>query len=311
VVKIARAIATADAAGQHQIVYYYDGVGTGGNFYDHIAGGAVGVGIDKNIKDIYRFLATNYGVGDELWLLGFSRGAYTVRSVAGLIRNSGLLVREHFDLYEEAYNLYRGRDDATHPNSAMAQEFRRQYACEPRIRFVGVWDTVGALGIPVQGLGTWSKDAYEFHDVELSSWVDFAFQALAIDEKRQPFQASVWTRDNPDKTPNQVLEQQWFPGVHCDVGGGYAEAGLSDAALAWIIEGAKRAGLAFRNLAGINPSATDQMHDSMNIGYALLGDGTRTLGATNPGGNEKPSDCALQRRDNTGYNPPNLAGFAR
>jgi uncharacterized protein (DUF2235 family) len=310
VVKIARAIATSDGLGNGQIIFYHQGLGTDGNIFDRINGGAVGQGIDKNIQNIYLFLASNFEDGDELWLFGFSRGAYTVRSVAGLIRNSGLLRHEHFELYKRAYELYRDPDAQAHPNSPAATEFRKQYATEPRIRFIGVWDTVGALGIPLQVARFWSKGKYEFHNVELSGRVDFAFQALAIDEKREPFVASVWGREDPSKTPDQVLEQAWFPGVHCDVGGGYAEAGLSDSALMWMIDGAKRAGLVFRSLEGFKPSSTDTLHDSMTFGYRLLGDGTRKLGTRNPGGNERLSPCAEERGQRLGYNPKNLGPLA-
>jgi uncharacterized protein (DUF2235 family) len=311
VVKFARMLATTDDQGISQVVSYHEGLGTNGGLWERFTGGAFGAGISKNIEDTYLFLAYNFEVGDELWLFGFSRGAYTVRSLAGLIRNCGVLRREHFELYAQAYELYRDRNDSTHPNGSQAVEFRERYSNEARIRCIGVWDTVGALGIPVTPLRFWSKKANEFHDVELSGTVDFAFQALAIDEKRKPFGAAVWTRNDPEKSPAQVLEQAWFPGVHCDIGGGYAQSGISDAALLWMIERAKRAGLGFSTLDELKPSPTAPMHKSMTLGYRALGDGTRTLGTTNPGGRENLAEFTEERRKSLAYEPQNLVDFLR
>ena len=309
VVKLAQKIAPSDEQGRKQLVWYHDGLGTSDRFWERWAGGAFGAGIAENIRDAYLFLAENFEVGDELWLFGFSRGAFTVRSVAGLIRNVGLLRREHLGAYRHAYGLYRRRGAAAHPCSPAAETFRLRYANEPRVRFIGAWETVGTLGIPATPLRIFSKRWHQFHDVELSGRVDFAFQALAIDERRRPFAPSLWKRAAPARAPEQVLEQAWFPGVHCDVGGGYAEAGLSDASLQWMIDGAKRAGLAFTALDGLGPSCTAPVHDSMTLGYRLLGDGTRSIGEMNPGGNEYLAACTENRRRMMGYNPKNVATF--
>jgi uncharacterized protein (DUF2235 family) len=256
-------------------------------------------------------LTLNFTIGDEIWLFGFSRGAYTVRSVAGLIRNCGVLRREHFARYAEAYALYRDRGDASHPNQEMAVSFRKKFSNETRIRFIGVWDTVGALGIPVTPLRFWSKKAYEFHDVELSGRVDVARQALAIDEKRKPFLASVWRRTKPETAPEQDLKQAWFPGVHCDVGGGYGEVGLSDCALQWMIEEARSAGLSFTNALQLAPDASGRLHDSMTVGYRLLGNAVRPIGKQNPGGNETLAPATEERRGHAQYAPENLLDFLK
>jgi uncharacterized protein (DUF2235 family) len=309
VVKLAQRIAPLDGRGHRQVVRYHEGIGASPNFWNRFTSGVFGAGVVEHIRDLYLFLVDNFEVGDEIWFFGFSRGAFIVRSVAGLIRNVGLLRREQAPRYDAAYQLYRRRGEATHPHSAAAEAFRAQYAHEPRIRFIGAWETIGTLGIPATPLRALSRRRYQFHDVELSGRIDFAYQALAIDEKRKPFEPSLWKRDDPSKAPHQVLEQAWFPGVHGDVGGGYSDAGLSDASLLWMIDRAQRAGLAFTNLEGLTASCTANTHESMTLGYRLLGDGTRAIGRMNPGGNEQLAPCTEKRRRELGYNPKNLAAF--
>jgi uncharacterized protein (DUF2235 family) len=311
VVKLARLIAPVDRGGNRQIVRYHEGIGTSLNAWKRFASGVFGAGVVAHIRDVYLFLVDNFEVGDEIWLFGFSRGAFIVRSAAGLIRNVGLLRHEHASLYDRAYELYRRRGEAAHPCSAAAEAFRAQYAHEPRIRFIGAWETIGTLGIPATPLRLLSRRRYQFHDVELSGRVDFAYQALAIDERRKPFEPSLWKRDDPSRAPQQVLEQAWFPGVHGDIGGGYADTGLSDESLLWMIDGARRAGLAFTDLDGLGASYAADTHESMTFGYRLLGDGTRAIGRTNPGGNEHLAPCTEKRRRELGYNPGNVAAFLR
>lgn len=223
-----------------QVVYYDQGVGTG-NFTDRLSGGALGRGLEDNIHDAYRFLVGNYEPGDEVYIFGFSRGAFTARSIGGMIRKCGILRREHADKYHTALGLYHS--NAT-PSSEMAVRFRAEHSLSPNedipIKFIGVWDTVGALGIPVRGLAALSKGKYEFHDTELSSTVRHAYHALAIDERRGPFQPSLWAYK---PKPGQTVEQVWFAGVHSDVGGGYENVGLSDIALDWMLGKARDAGL--------------------------------------------------------------------
>ncbi|HLQ26561.1 MAG TPA: DUF2235 domain-containing protein [Acidiferrobacterales bacterium] len=311
VVKITTAVRPEDSKGMAQVVYYHKGVGARGGLWDHLTGGAFGRGISRNIEDIYLFLISNYAPGDELFLFGFSRGAYTARRVAGFIRNCGILKPEFMSKYKEAYDLYRDRTDATHPSSERAVNFRKQYSWPDfNIRFIGVWDTVGALGIPVTPLRFWTKKRYEFHDVELSSHVDYAYQALAIDERRKPFLPAVWKRQ-PGSVQTQILEQAWFPGVHCDVGGGYPITGLSDGALLWMCDRAAKCGLDLD--ATKLPKAGDpnaQMGDSMTLFYRVLGKGTRRLGATNPLGEEGPHQSTMARTTSgRSYQPQNLKVF--
>ena len=194
------------------------------------------------MRDCYRFLVERYEPGDELFLFGFSRGAFTARSLAGLIRNAGILRREHAGRVDEAYRLYRARGDLAHPSGIESRIFRRWYSHEPDVHFIGVWDTVGALGIPGMR-GRLAERMWGFHDTQLSSHVSNAFHALAIDERRRPFAPTLW--DRPADAPGQTLEQVWFAGVHSDVGGGYPNPGLSEIALLWMAGRAAACGLAF------------------------------------------------------------------
>lgn len=311
VTKIARCIPPLDSRGIRQLMFYDKGVGTG--HFDRIRGGAFGWGIKKKILDAYRFLMINYQPGDELFFFGFSRGAYTVRSTFGLIRNSGLLKPEFAHKLMDAYALYRRRDDASYPDAVESELFRRSYSEEPRAKFIGVWDTVGALGLPVGGLLQFINKRWSFHDMTLSSWVDNAFQALAIDERRKPFQPSIW--DQSPKADGQVLEQVWFAGVHSNVGGSYPQAGLSDISLLWMMNKAEACGLTIdRNcMTAVNhpqPDASGKLYDSQTIWYKLagLGDYIRPMGQKSK---ESAASTAVDRSTNTAnnYQPPNLKSF--
>jgi uncharacterized protein (DUF2235 family) len=313
VTKIARCIAPADAQGIQQLVFYDKGIGTG--YFDRFLGGGFGYGIKKKILDVYRFLMATYEPEDELFFLGFSRGAYTVRSTFGLIRNSGLLKPRFTHKLEDAYALYRRRDDASHPDAVESELFRRSYSYEPRAKFIGVWDTVGALGIPVGGVLQFINKCWSFHDMTLSSWVDNAFQALAIDEHRKPFQSSVW--DQSAKADGQILEQVWFAGVHSNVGGSYPQTGLSDITLLWMIRKATACGLAI-DLACVTakdnpkPDALGVLYNSQTIWYKLagLGDYIRPMGKK---AKESAASTACDRLNNpaTHYKPSNLVDYLK
>jgi uncharacterized protein (DUF2235 family) len=245
VTKLALSIAPEDSAGVGQCVYYHSGVGT--TRWERVSGGAFGVGLSRNVFDAYHFLIDNYESGDWLYLLGFSRGAFTARSLAGLVRNSGILRRENADRLDEAWSLYRSAADT--PRGVAATLFRRAYSYEPRIHFIGVWDTVGALGIPVLGprwikpIVTLLNHRYQFHDTKLSTRVDGAFHALAIDERRAVFAPTLWNQQ--PGADGQELKQVWFTGVHCDIGGGYPDTSLSDITLLWMADRAREYGLEF------------------------------------------------------------------
>jgi uncharacterized protein (DUF2235 family) len=333
VAKIADAICPVAADGTSQIVYYHDGVGVEDKLDGLIAnqpiiersllsaaekliygpsqlfGGAFGLGLSKIIQDAYRFLIYNFEESDQLYLIGFSRGAYTVRSLAGLIRNSGLLRKENASGFEEAYALYRDRGHDTDPRSAEAADFRAQFSRDIAVKFIGVWDTVGSLGIPNHIADHFLGELYKFHDARLSTTVENAYQALAIDEKRGDFRPALWERQ-ADAPPSQVLEQVWFPGVHCDVGGGYIESGLSDCALEWMIEKAGACGLAFDQAycsAHIKAYPCGVLHDSCTGVFAARPRYVRQIGEGN-NSVERISKCALERKANAAaaYNPANL-----
>lgn len=221
-----------------QICTYYDGVGTDG-WYDKKLGGIHGVGLSKNILDAYIYLVKNYEENDKIFLFGFSRGAYSARSLAGFIYRCGLLVYNN-DLSSKAKNLYR----AYRGNDDMKMKTHKSNNRKCPIQMLGVWDTVGALGIPISFLKKFSDDIFSFHDTTLSSEVKFACHALAIDEKRESFQPTLWheTAENKDR-----IKQVWFSGVHSDVGGGYKERHHSDVALKWMIEQAQMHGLLLKD----------------------------------------------------------------
>lgn len=310
VTKIARCIAPSDSSGTQQIVFYDKGVGTGR--FDRLLGGGCGWGIKRKILDAYLFLMVTYQPGDELFFFGFSRGGYTVRSTFGLIRNSGLLKPEFAHKLNDAYSLYRRRDRASHPNAVESELFRKTYSFEPRAKFMGVWDTVGALGLPVGGVLRLFNKRWAFHDMTLSSQVENAFQALAIDEHRKPFQPAVW-QQGPG-SGNQTLEQVWFAGVHSNVGGSYPDCGLSDITLLWMIAKAERCGLVIdrdelERVNHLQPNALGKLYDSQTVWYKIagLGDYIRPMGT---GTNEFASDTAIERlQGDSTYNPQNLKKF--
>jgi len=245
--KIYDAIDNSKDLSTAQVKFYGQGVGTGFSRKDQFLGGGTGLGIDRNIQDAYKFIMWSYKSGDELYLFGFSRGAYTVRSLAGLIRNCGVMKPEFLHLVDEAYHLYRDRTSLTHPESDLMKAFKKSYGVEEetKIKFMGVWDTVGALGIPLRWFNGLNKK-YEFHDVKLSSQIKYAYHALAIDERRKIFEPTLWeVSESAVKSGDQICEQVWFPGVHSNVGGGYVDSGLSDIALKWMIDKASATGLVF------------------------------------------------------------------
>ncbi|WNK20699.1 DUF2235 domain-containing protein [Halomonas piscis] len=220
--------------------FFYDpGVGTG--WPGHYLGGITGYGLSDNLREGYEWLAKRYTDGDDIWLFGFSRGAYTARSLAGLIRKCGLLRIVTPGLLDEAEALYR--DGKLNPDDESCHTFKHYYGHTPRIHFIGVWDTVGALGVPGTNLSEHGK--YSWHDTELSSTVDYAYHAVALDEHRAAYEVPLWvSRDGKQKADNRDVEQRWFIGAHANVGGGYGDDPLADISLQWMSEKAAAAGLA-------------------------------------------------------------------
>ncbi|MEM9398578.1 MAG: DUF2235 domain-containing protein [Verrucomicrobiota bacterium] len=246
VFKIYEAIETLDTTGPSpvpQIKYYDSGVGTDSPL-SKLRGGAFGKGLDQNIKEAYRFLILNYEPGDELYFFGYSRGAYTVRSLAGMIYHVGLLKTEFFSHIDEAFKTYKSGKDF---NEKEKVEFRESFSREINIDLVACWDTVGSRGlpdiVPFIPLDRLWNGKYQFHDTSISPIIKNALHAVAIDEKRRSFCNTPMDKGTHSPASQRVIEV-WFPGGHSSVGGGTTSkdpseldnSKLADAALTWMIE---------------------------------------------------------------------------
>ncbi len=254
VYRISRAIIAIPG---EQYSFYDDGVGSDGTPIEKLLGGAFGAGLFQKIKDGYSSISSVYEAGDELFLFGFSRGAYTARSLAGMIAACGLPTRNPDpNLVDTAFQAYRNKDQ----RPAILATLGAYDLVEANITMVGVWDTVGALGIPAI-FGAVSPLLYGFLDTNLSPQIANAYQAVAIDERRQEFPATLWTSA---PAPGQMLEQVYFCGVHCDVGGGYPDdagsgTALSDITYSWLLAKARALGLVFdANVLSAYPSPIDK-----------------------------------------------------
>ena len=265
--------------GTPQLIYYDEGIGTAKD--ERFRGGAFGKGMMDNIRDAYRFLLFNYEPGDHIFAFGFSRGGFTARSFVGFIRHAGILNVDSAKEIEEAIGLYKAVFKGDGDDSLDALKFRSQYSSQIcvsewdkdwrqencsemdwrdipilQIKYIGVWDTVAALGCPkfIPG-ATWINRKFKFHDAKLTSKLQAARHAVAIDERRVLFEPVLWNNVadlNTDQDwsmydPHAPYQQKWFPGVHGSVGGGGPERGLSDATLAWVLKGARAQGLEVRN----------------------------------------------------------------
>lgn len=260
----AMAIAPKSDDGQTQPVFYDEGVGSGkvavARKLDKFLGGAFGLGLMQNIEDAYRFLIFNYETGDKIFIFGFSRGAFSARSLAGLIRNCGIPRKNRVSYIRDAIDLYKSRDKEQSPDAEQSKQFRKSHGVPGHmgdtehnvdIEYIGIWDTVGALGVPRHlFFANYFNKAFQFHDCRLSRSVKSARHAVAIDENRRIFDASVW--DNLAELNKDAIAansdplpylQQWFPGDHGSVGGGGTEVGLSEGAFVWVIQGAMHRGL--------------------------------------------------------------------
>ena len=248
-----------------QIVCYDDGVGTENFKPLALLGLAFGIGLARNVKDLYTFLCRTYEPRDSIFLFGFSRGAFTVRIVAGLILRCGLVTApsesELIDRVKTAYAEYKrdmarratltrpwllaGRLLGGHGPAYDADHIRFNFPQHfPRIRFIGVWDTVDAYGMPVDELKE-GIDRYiwpmTLADRRLSRDVDRARQALSLDDERPTFRPVLW--DERGVVDPRQLAQVWFAGVHANVGGGYPDDGLAHVAMEWMVREAELAGL--------------------------------------------------------------------
>jgi uncharacterized protein (DUF2235 family) len=267
VLRLARAIKPTGSDLVPQEVFYDWGIGS---YYDPVIGGATGEGLHKNIMDCYRYIVQNYTPGDELYLFGFSRGAYTIRSLCGLINNCGIVKRPDAPLIQQAFDHYKRSGSAYSPKGSESIKFRNLHSYESReIKFVGVWDTVGAMGIPISFLGLF-EDKDEFYDTKIGRNIRVARHALAIDEHRTDFEPTIWIpKENLD------IKQVWFAGAHSDIGGSYKPDKdgliLSDNSLNWIVKEAIKFGLSIEEhlVKSINTDSAPlaEIHNSRRSFY--------------------------------------------
>ena len=235
VVKLQRAIPDVDENGVRQLVHYVIGIATDDLGPQRtFAIGAIGLGVGDRIRRGYAFLCENYADGDEIYAIGFSRGAFQARSLAGLIALAGIARSATPETVADVWDYYE--QDKLEPGVVRLEALRAAARYPVRIKCVAVWDTVGLFGIPFIKKGA-IKELLGFHDSKLSPLVDVGLHALAIDEPRGPFAPTFWTVDKGAALPErQIVEQVWFAGSHANVGGGIEDSALSDIALLWLAE---------------------------------------------------------------------------
>lgn len=260
VTRLCRALKSRASGDIEQIVYYQGGLGSQANIYSFVVGGYLGDGIDAAIREAYGFLANNYEDGDEIFLLGFSRGAFTARSVGGLIASIGLLTKEGMESFYPIFmdwehqnnpNYKPGYETAIWPKegrpkmgSSYYQALASKRLSQPKIpvvKAIAVFDTVGSLGVPdIKPFGYKlhhsSKAEYSFVNTQVAPNVENAYQALALDEQRDAFVPTIWESPHEKTHPHfKSLRQCWFAGVHTSIGGGYQDTSISDLTLAWMM----------------------------------------------------------------------------
>lgn len=239
-----------------QITFYHPGIGTMEPFgslspltraFTRVLGMAVGYGLANDIRDAYAFLMQTWETGDRIYLFGFSRGAFTVRAVASLIREYGMIRKRNEPLIPYAIRMMMGIQRAERKSQTtawfdLADDFRLAMSCAKTpipIHFVGVWDTVSSVG--------WIDNPLHLPWEANNPDIEIGRHAVSIDEHRAFFRTHLWQPPEDPAKPRgpRDLKQVWFPGVHCDVGGGYAEieSGLSKYPLEWMLEEGKAAGL--------------------------------------------------------------------
>ncbi len=258
----------ASADGCEQRAYYSAGLGT--KFGEKISGGLFGAGIDTAITSAYEWLIDNYTPGDEIFIFGFSRGAYTARSLSGFILKCGLLqsgaplgVNQLFTRYRRAdrrtiRELIAAISDEQTADFSFEEKWMLKYAQPVPIRFLGVFDTVGELGVPFPWWHRLFGSAYQFLNTGLRQDNDFAFHALAIDEHRKAFTPTLWSNQGATAAkprPIERTEQRWFIGAHANVGGGYFDDPLPQLPFRWLARKAESLGLSFSDEFAVDPAA--------------------------------------------------------
>lgn len=329
-----------DPTAADQLVYYSNGVGT--SFGEELRGGIEGYGIDDEIIDAYTWLTECFEEGDEIFIFGFSRGAYTARSLSGLIAKCGVLIPGAPLSIEQLYTRYRRHTDRTiHAlrSAPSAGDFTLEdrwvvkYCAPTNIKMVGVWDTVGSLGSPIASLKS-KIVKYDFLDTHLRVQNEFAFHALAIDEQRKSFEPTLWTKTTanearaaaPPPRPLSQVEQRWFVGAHANVGGGYPSDVLAQPPLEWLMGKAAALGLQFRGtFIADGQSPISPIADSYrDFGFGLVRffvprfyrpigtDPVRGTAHTTERINETIDGSVFDRwRGNPHYRPHNLVDWAK
>ena len=286
--------------GAAQTAYYDPGVGTGGWAYDEESGAlraltdkGTGAGLQKNVNDAYRYLMKVYQgpEADRIFLFGFSRGAFTVRSLAGMLHKVGLLGRNADNHVPYASKIYNRRG-----NARIAAGFRKTFSRPAPVHFIGVWDTVESLVL---------NEGRRWTNARLNPETAFAYQALAIDERRKDFQPCLW--DERNRQPGQTLEQVWFAGVHADVGGYHPRRGLANISLRWMLGKAAAAGMEIdrRRLANrrYRPDPHGESQESYKGFWQFRGEHVREI----PTGSRVHSSVWVRRAEpSNAYAPGNL-----
>jgi len=330
--------APKDAAGTPQLIYYEVGV-------NGFLGGVFGKGLDENIRLAYEWLVENYNPGDEVFIFGFSRGAYTARSLAGLVAKLGILkpgspigITQLYDRYkrgdeETIWQLADKQSAGDVTNLTTEERWMLKYSQRADVKMVGVWDTVGSLGLKAFSIEGISRSTFDWLETGLRIHILSGYHALAIDELRGDFGPTLWTVRHP-KDPKAVIaaprpianvEQRWFVGAHANVGGGYATDLLPQAPLQWIMKKAQSQGLAFRSEVDLDGDAlTAPLADSYKeFAYGLYSLVTkpsyRIIGqepdvrdnGTHVNVNETIDGSVFDRwRHNPSYRPRNLVEWA-
>jgi len=246
-----------------QIAFYDRGLGTG--LWHKPSALIGGFGISQNIKDCYKFIFENYEAGDRIYLFGFSRGAATVRSLSSFIHYFGMLPKSRPELIDRAYTIYQTKNESKLKRRAEKFTESQHHTMWTKIRFIGCFDTVAALGLPWKRADVLLNKIpllrHDFHNFKLSEAVENAYHALAIDDERKDFLPVLW---EPEFFSDRQARQVWFCGMHADVGGGYDEQELSDIPLAWMRDKAVAHGLLIypKHAVRVNGNVNGRMHNS-------------------------------------------------
>jgi Uncharacterized alpha/beta hydrolase domain (DUF2235) len=323
--------------GKPQLIYYEVGV-------NGFLGGVFGQGLDENIRLAYEWLIENYNDGDEIFIFGFSRGAFTARSLAGLVALEGILkagspvgLTQLFARYQKGneQSIWTLKDKETSGDTNKLTDEEKwllKYSQPAKVKVVGVWDTVGSVGVVAGNIPHISRSQFDYLQTGLFIPIQNGYHALAIDEHRGDFAPTLWTVRHPkDRVgpPPRLLanvEQRWFVGAHANVGGGYQNDLLNQAPLSWLMQKAVSHGLSFRSEVTLDGDALkapiiDSYHSFGEGLYAIVSPALyRSIGpepdvrenGTHTNVNETIDVSVFQRwRADPKYRPRNLVEWAQ